>query len=210
MRNLSNDCPKCWLKLWSFCPQNKYPVIGFYLCPDEKREKKNTRWESRLNQREGRLLVIATSCERGRAPTMLIKLHKYFTNIKWNAMCSWQKTGKWPELPDSCSCWNFVQFANWHTEAQDYGDLWDGQDKSTAQRPTGVNFRAVQIAEIYTRSKNSLKANFSPDIFSHLSGKLLQKTKYGVADSLQDLHRQGLPQVQHNTDGICENGLLRN
>lgn len=175
-------------------------------------EKKNTRWESRLNQREGRLLVITTSCERARAPTMLIKLHKYFTNIKWNAMYSCQETGKWPELPDSCSCCNFVQFTNWHTEseAQDYWDLRDGWEQSTGKRSTSVNFRAVKVAETYTGSKRPLKANFSPEIFSHLSSKLLQKTKYGVADHLQDLHRQEFPQVQHNIDGICENGSLRN
>lgn len=73
-----------------------------------------------------------------------------------------------------------------------------------------MNFRAVKTAKICPGSKCLLKANFSPEILLHLSGKLLQKTKYGIADSLQDLLRQGFPQVQHNTDGICEKGLLRN
>lgn len=218
---LLNPAPLYLHKSFQWLPQVLTPTLillttkqipCYWILSVSRWEKKNTRWESRLNQRESRLLVIPTSCERARAPTMLIKLHKYFTNIKWNAMYSCQETGKWSELPDSCSCCNFVQFANWHaeSEAQDYWDLWDSQDKSTAQRSTSVNFRAVKTAEIYTESKSPLKANFSPEIFSHLSGKLLQKTKYGVADSFQDLHRQGFPQVQHNTDGICENGLLRN
>lgn len=66
-------------------------------------------------------------------------------------MYSCQETGKWPELPDSCACCNFVQLANWHTEseAQDYCDFWDGWVKSIAQRSTSVNFRADKTAEIY-------------------------------------------------------------